>query len=631
MIGVLARKDLRAQTPFLVFVLLVQAAGWLDVALTSYPDLASPRTVLGQLMDGEGTGQSLLHFLVAFSLGVGLLLREFDEGTMEFLDGLPVSRSQLFAVRVAVGYAILALMPLSNAALAATRAWLSATSLHPDVPLGLIATGAGLQLVQCFAFLALGLLLSFLRGFAWIGLGVLFWIYVAASSWAEGVAALNPFLLTKPVFKGQAWLVPRFELSLQTAVAAACTAAAWFLFLRQGDRLGRGSRGPSGRPVRKLATGAVAFVTIALALSVIGRLFRDDTGPPPAGTARYASFAYGRAHTTRYVISYPTNLAARARSLVEGADAAHDRVLACLELSPADVALISVDATGSTAGTAGTARSTKIRLDLSSSEKAGELLAVLGHETTHAYVDRLSADRAARGSGSRFFHEGLATHVEYAAFRTPRERDRLRTIAAALRARRLVDFEELLDLSALTRKLDPDVVYPLGEAFVAALVERHGKSAPARVLRSLGRASARRDLDGIEQWRDAFQAAGYDLDVVSSEMFRTLDTWARRYEREIAAFPRLVGYAWKEEGWVGVDIDGEPPPGFALVCRFRAQEDTPRHQYVQMWAARAEEGYLSCRASQRRFSSTAFWYQLGFVDPGSDRSLFEPWNEVRLD
>ena len=630
MIAVLARKDLRAQVPFLVFVLLVQAANWLDVVLTTYPDLASPRTALGHVMDNDGNGLSLLHFLVAFSLAVGLLLREFDEGTMEFLDGLPVSRTHIFTVRFAMGFAILAVMPLSNAALAMTRASLSATSLHPDVPFGLIATGAGLQLAQCFVFLALGLLLSFLRRFAWIGLGVLYWIYVAASTWLERVSAVNPFLLTKPVFKGQAWMVPRVELSLQLALAVACTAAAYFLFVRQGDRLGPGSRGPRSRPVRKLAAGGVAFLTIALAFSVLGHLAKDDDRPPRPGTARYASFALGRAHTARYVISYPTNLAARAQALVDGADAAHDRVLDYLEVRPAEAALISVDATGSTQGTAATTRSTKIRLDLSSSADVGELLTVLGHETTHAYIDRLSADRAATAQGSRFFHEGLATHVEYAAFRTPGERDRLRTIAAALRVRRLVDFDELLDPSALTRRLDPSVVYPLGEAFAAALVERHGRSAPARVLRALGRESARQDLDGPELWRDAFQTAGFDLDGVSGEMFRSLDLWAARYAHEIAAFPRLVGSAWKEEEWVGVDIDGDPPPGFALACRFRAREDTPRHEYAQAWAT-DDEDFWSCRVRRRQFSSTSFWYQLGFVELGSDRSLFEPWTEVRLD
>jgi hypothetical protein len=284
-------------------------------------------------------------------------------------------------------------------------------------------------------------------------------------------------------------------------------------------------------------------------------------------------------------------------------------------------------------GTAATTRSTKIRLDLSATADVGELLAVLGHETTHAYIDRLSADRAARDESSRLFHEGLATHVEYAAFRTPEERDRLRTIAAALRARRLVDFEELLDPGALTRRLDPGVVYPLGEAFAAALVERHGKGAPLRVLRALGRESARGDMDGLEQWRDAFQTAGLDLDVASSEMFQRLDAWAERYEREIAAFPRLVGSAWTDEEWLGVDIDGAPPPGFVLACRFRAREDTPSQEYVQAWAMAdgdEDERLWWCRARRGQFPSTSFWYQLGYVEVGADRSLFEPWDEVRV-
>src|SRR5690242_10311335 len=56
-----------------------------------------------------------------------------------------------------------------------------------------------------------------------------------------------------------------------------------------------------------------------------------------------------------------------------------------------------------------------------------------------------------------------------------------------MRQRHEVEFEELVDVRLLQRRRDPNLVYPLGEVSVAALVDRYGDQAPARLLRAFAR------------------------------------------------------------------------------------------------------------------------------------------------
>jgi hypothetical protein len=600
-------------------VLLFAALHWVDLVFSEQPDLANAARVMRDLGAHGADGDVLVHFLVAFALGTGLLVRDLEDGTLAFLDGLPTTRHRIFVVKVLVAALLLSLLPLSLGAATLAKAALSRTSLRPTLPLAAVATGVALHLVQVWAFLSIGVLLSFLRRFTWIGMGIAYWSYELLSARAPALALFNPFFLTRPVYRGDRWLVSGRELAANLALIALALSIAGFLFARAGDRLFGAGRGAVR--TRRFASGLLVALTVGLGASVAARVLSPTEDE---GQVHYSGFGTARARTARYVVSYPMNLGARTALLLSEADATHDRVRAFLGLPESASTTIAVDASGSHQGTAGTAGGTKIRLDLSTLDEPAALAATLGHETVHVYVDRLSARRA--GRAGRFFHEGLATHVEYALFRAPEELRKLRAIAGALHARQLARFEDLLDDQRLREQQDADVVYPLGEAFFEALIAVEGGGAPAAVLRALGREEARQDLRGLELLRDGFQAAGFDLDTVVGAYYRLLEE-ARRYRTPMTTLPRLFGSVSTPEGRVRVELPSlMMPEGLVLACRFRLRKDSPVEDYTVL----AMPDMQACDVS-RRSVGASLEYQLGVEERGSNRALWEPWVEAPLE
>ena len=98
----LFRKELGALMPFLFLALFLSAADIVYVAFTEFPDMHGiPEIVLGDETEDDGNATDMfVYFVVAFSLGLGLIVREKDEGTLEFLDSLPISRSRVFWAKI---------------------------------------------------------------------------------------------------------------------------------------------------------------------------------------------------------------------------------------------------------------------------------------------------------------------------------------------------------------------------------------------------------------------------------------------------------------------------------------------------------------------------------------------------
>src|SRR5215813_6931569 len=117
------------------------------------------------------------------------------------------------------------------------------------------------------------------------------------------------------------------------------------------------------------------------------------------------------------------------------ADEVHESVRKFLGASPDDTKIV-VDMGGAAPHDAGNAYWKTIRMNLAASDNADRLAAVLGHETTHVYADRMSDTRLTSDFNStRFFHEGLATYVENRLFGSDETVRPKRIVAAVMRSR----------------------------------------------------------------------------------------------------------------------------------------------------------------------------------------------------
>ncbi len=159
------RKELRSVRPFLGLVLVVAAFGLLHESLSGLPNLRPMAQAFEDYVGLKREG-TMLIFVLVFALASGLLVREYDEGTMEFLDSLPVSRSRVFAVKFAMVLLVLLLLIVLDMGTGVLLHALSRTSLDRSFHISMLATALFLRTCQVFVVLSLGLALSFLRGSA---------------------------------------------------------------------------------------------------------------------------------------------------------------------------------------------------------------------------------------------------------------------------------------------------------------------------------------------------------------------------------------------------------------------------------------------------------------------------------
>jgi hypothetical protein len=626
MIRPLMAKELRDQRPFLWLALFFIAAEVLGTLWTDPLGFTPYASTFLMRFKADGD-LSVLTFILAFALGSGLLVREQDDRTLEFLDALPTSRWSLFGVKLLVALGTVLVYPLGLSLWLLLQHALARTSLDAGLHLDLLGVGSVLRVAQALTVLALALALAPLRRLCWTALATLMLAQSLLQERLPWVSALNPFRLTAPEFEGTRWRWPVEALGLQLTVAGVLLALALAQFLGLGERLvGSMLRRLQGSWMGTLAT----LATVGLFIAVLVRVFDDGEGKEAeasasdAPTVEFPSARTAQADTRHYQFTYPANLRKRAEPLLDGADGVFEQVRTFLGVEAG--AVIRADLGGSARHTAGTAYWNTLRMNLVGFAGTEEALGVLRHETTHVLAQRLAGvDAAPRLSSMRLLNEGLATYVEHRFIEGSTEAEEYQLIAAAARARREVKTEELLDLERLAAERDENWVYPLGRAFIEVLVRRHGDGAPARVLTALGRKDAPEGLDGALAWQDAFQTAGIDLSQVFDDFFAYLDEQARLRADVIDALPRPRGALEREDGRVGIRavVDGQVPEGWKVVCRFRPDETSESHEVDGPYTGPGPHW-----REPEQLSEGKLWYQLGLKGPRGF-VLYEPWTMLR--
>jgi len=617
----LVRKELRSLAPFAGLILFFNLLNWADVMLTKFPD----QYPLHELFSESGPDNAMM-FMVAFALAAGLLVREADDGTLAFLDALPLSRARIFLTKTTLALAVLWLLPLSDFVLRVTLYSWSRTSLNPQFPWSPMVTRTFLDAASSFVYLALGLVLSFFRRFSLLVLGVLVCVYqLLHELQVPFIPLLNMFSLSEPVFQGQHWLLPITKLAVQLGGGLVCLVLAFGAFEMVGDT----AQKLSERALRRRGAIWVGGLAVLLSIGVWGGLliyWARQSDDEQQRKVKYEPWRTSRSRTLHYRFLYPENQAGLVSQLMDRADAIETRVRQFLHAQP--IPWITADLTGSASHTAGVAHWKQVQIELATIRSGiDQLAAVFAHETTHVYIDHQSEDRLWKDfNANRFFHEGLATYVEYHLFRPAEQLASLRRVAATMHARHEVSFEELIDTEALTRKRDLNMVYPLGEVFVAALIKRYGEESVAKVISAFARPDAPTGLHGAELWRDVFQAWGGNLGEVEDLFFAELDQAVAEHQGFIDSVPRLRGAVQRESGQITVRVSDTERGSGAILCRFRPSADTPERLYE--YASEKEANVF--QASSAHFPDRSFWYQLGWLAPGASQAIYEPWIEITL-
>lgn len=613
-------KELKDQRVFAVLGFAMFAVNHVVDAVFGDPDFEPLSETFYEL----GGASAALALLVAFAVGTGLLAREADEGTLAFLDGLPLSRPRIWAAKVCSALAVQMVYPVLAATFAVVLHLWSRGSLNHDVHLHLVLQHLALMVLAVSVSLFAGMLLGFTRALAWACLGVVVSVISWGSRSVPAVSLLDPTQLLVPSFVGTRWEVPFDKLLAQLLLAAGLALAGLLAFVRAG----RSRRSVDEALKRPLVSALVAVATVVSLFVALGFLFGRDGGDGHEGQTEEAPGAWffrgaaGHAETQHYRFAYPALRGDRVQELLEGADEKFEQVCAVLGVDGGEP--VSVDLWGSSANTLGTALHESVRMGLD----APDLLGVLAHETTHVLAGRLAREEQGRGLAQMtVFNEGLASWVQRAV--SPGDggeaaMDRFQ--AAWVARRRLVEPMLLTDAEKLAQTQDIELQYPLGSTFIQALVDRHGPEAPRKVLEALAREDFPRDLSGFELWAAAFQLAGYDVGLVFDDYSRLLGRYEREHSAELDVLPRLRGILKREDDWVGVEVRAEPalPEGLSLVVRFKPGRDAEldtlfvveaRPEDQRAWTQRSRFGAEVCFQPGLRAGKV---------------NIFEPWSCVPL-
>jgi hypothetical protein len=578
--GALLRKELRELLPWGVLSIVL---GAFDVvaALLTQPD----NRPLSETYASLGGPGAYLFWFIALAIGTGLATREQDDRTIAFLDGLPVSRSRIFVVKMLVAFGLVMLAPLVSFLLVVVLHILSRDSLQPALHLDLLALTFVQHAFAMGAALLLGAAFGRLRSLAWLALGSFAVALLFTMDRYPPVAALDPTaLLDVQIHNGRV----RFDATTLQAQLALCVLAGWLAW-RGFTRAHRASvlnLDALARPVVSAVVSALTIAVIGLGAYLLASQqaeeMAEEMADAPDRTDRFfTATPPAQTHTRHYRFSYPSAQAGAARELATRADAIFEHVHELLGAEPG--APIQVDASGSAENTHGTAFFGRIRMVLND-----EASLTLAHETAHVVSGRVAGnERAWLWDAAPALNEGLATWV-HSNYGSTQEQRAGRFALAALHARRELIVEEFADPELLSSVRDEEIKYPMGEAFIAATVKLHGREAVPRLLRAFGDPKLPSNLRGISLWQAVYQSAGMDLGVVMDEFYREIAAERDLRAIEIAQLPRPRTRLVTNGRAYGVQVLLDKPlqTGQSLYVRFKPQPDSDRW-FIQAMRARA--------------------------------------------
>jgi hypothetical protein len=630
---VLLAKEWVGIRPYVWLLTVLIAIELVTIATASLFDLHRRHTMYA---DYQWTSEAVGWLLLSFALGSGLLVRELEDGTLDFLDGLPLRRRDVVLAKLAVAGGCLVGFALVEPVLA----WLLHLLLRHSVdePVG-FATLAALCLRYALAVaagLGLGLLFGFVRHLSWVLLAMAAaGLMLLRTLWPHAAAIIDP---TAPMADG--WTAHGIDGSAVlgvAALAAGCMALAGLLFAHAGGagmlRLARLARRRAFQfTVYPAGIAAVIAAAVVLAKSDSpqdGEVQSGNGGTAVVVSAAPAGGPARKVVTAHYTFNVPAGVAIGERELraADNAFAIASRALAAPE--PPDAPRIDVDMGGSVSHTRGIAQHGRIRIDVHPGWEN-----TLVHETVHVLL-AWAAGPAHAGELDKMslLNEGTARWAEPVRRATPDHPAEDLAVAATFR-RGLLSRGVLLDSGALDRDFDPSMKYPLGARLAEAMVARYGQDAPLRVVRALAREDFPRDQSGYGLYRTAFQFAGYDLNLVLNDYALALRSLAATHAAAIDAMPRPRGLLLRDGDRVGIAVQTEKPlaqDAFVAV-RFRPREDSPVNEQTEVTNLERRGGRRVAWLPLAKVAHDRVCYQIG-IGMGTRMSgpvLVEPWSCLPL-
>lgn len=444
--------------------------------------------------------------LLALVTAYSLFPREHDEGTIDLLRSLPVSRKSIFIAKVLSAWLLLvgfnALSYSLDVLLLSSNPESMGGRFYPQVWFTLLWRDS----LFLFIILSHGVLLSWFRT---LGL-ILYFIYllllVLAESYLGTSGHWSVFTLLANEYHGSDLIVNSKGLLIHAVVAVFILVFAYRLWDRTES--GKTNQKTASRSYRfvQFVGGLLGFILLAGAM-----LYQVESGTGSESAATNVKIAA----TDHYRFAYPPEKESVVNYLLEFAEDDLSHLSELMGVS--ELPRIRVDLTAQSEHAAGLAKWKKIQIDLDSFEDDISQRRVLIHEAAHV-LQAIESDRSLSDNypALKFFIEGMAQHLSFDVVPETSRRQSNWALASVAMTRQNIDFNHMIDAQGFAESFDADLHYSLGDLWVDALVNTCGQLAPSDFVRATGREGAPRGLPAALFWRDTMRAIDCDLDTVNA-------------------------------------------------------------------------------------------------------------------
>ena len=569
---------------------------------------------------GSTPGLELFTIFLYMIAAYSLFPREFDEGTIDFVRSLPVSRGQIFFAKVLAAWLLICLLIILDFALHGVALLFNSQTItgldywHNEIIFFLR------YVLFAFVIVSHGVFISWFRT---TGL-VLYSAYLIGLIWLEqtrGVSGpYNLFRFSNNEYHGQQLLVDWPVVITHLLAAVLLLAISYALWTRTDSKPRISGKSKLSRFLPAiLSTAAFAVVMMIMVGLLIRAGTSDDRGNVQKATTNHYQFAYHVDDNARLV------------ELIQYADSDYQSLAALLGLE--DQPNIHADMTSESRHLLGVASYKNIRMVLSSRETVNPVYRrVLSHETAHVFQTTESNRKFADAANSAgFFIEGMAQYTSFKIVPDPQTRTTNWAISSIAWQRHNITFDEMTNRAAFEELYDPELLYGIGDIWVDAMAAICGEASVGNFLRSAGSDNAPPALAGVRYWRYHLQNIGCELEQVNhrwrDQMRQIADA------RQDGAFPTFEQVSIeRQENTVRVRANVKPGKTGLLPERYYIRvkgetkiantiSDLRRGRLIQTEPVPQVEFTVPVQTIE----GSRFRYQIGYDPYPDSRYYFEKW------
>lgn len=571
-----------------------------------------------------GTNVDLVLFTLLFYMiaAYSLFPREFDESTIDHIRSLPIGRSTIFVAKVLAAWILLCLLLLADRLFQILLLSLNTQSITGKTYL---QNDMLFLLRDClFAFVVVchGVFISWFRT---TGL-VIYCAYLVLLIWLEqllGYAGIySIFRFFSNEYDGPNLLFDFPAVAFHLGVAVVLLIISYFLWTRTDSKPKSPGKGKLAGVVPGIAAVFGFMFVTGWMLTLLQRAENESN-----------TTVVGSLSTDHYVFSYRESDQAALDELLLYVESDYQALVEMLGVT--DNPVIQTDLTSTNDHALGLASWKKIRMVMGSVDDVNPLYRrVLSHETAHVMQSVESNRRlASAGNATGFFIEGMAQYTSFEIVPDNTARDSNWLVSAVSWERHNIRFSELANREVFEALYDPEMLYGIGDIWVAAMADVCGVQSLGDFLRSVGREDAPPNFGGEQFWRQHLQYIGCDLESVNSEWRRLMRNLSDN--RSAGAFPlfkntvvassedaeRVVITTELEE-----DALGGMPEQFYIRVKSEAKlASTVSPVIPGRLVADADKIFAEYSIPRRLLEGKRFKFQLGYMPIVNSRNYYDKW------